>query len=295
MKTSPECLPCFLRQAKYASGLATNDPKLQMAILTAVRGYLAGLDLEESPPVNSIGLYQIISQLSGHPDPFATLKRQSNDLALRLRPQVEAIIRQGEDPLFLAILFAMAGNIIDYGSQQEFDLDQALREARNTNPIINDYQRLRHDLAQAQTVLCLADNCGELVFDGLLIDQLPPTITITLAVKGGPIINDATMIDALACGLDQKCQIIANGTTCPGTPLGRCGQEFEDLFKTADVVISKGQGNFETLSLVQRPIYHLLTVKCPVVGNHAAEVRGYPGQIPTGATLLMRLGAGEAG
>jgi len=289
MKTSPECLPCFLRQADYAGSLATSDPKLRAAILDQVKEYLEGLDMEKSPPQNAIGLYQIISRISGNPDPFAPLKRQSNDLALRLRPQVEALILQGGDPMFRAILFAIAGNIIDYGSQQDFDLDKALRQCLENHLVINDYEALCHDLRQARTVLYLADNCGEIVFDDMLIDQLPAIIT--MAVKGGPIINDAAMNDAMFCGLGQKYRIVTNGTTCPGTPLGQCGKEFEKLFAEADVVISKGQGNFETLSEVKRPIFHLLTVKCSVVANHAAEAKKYPGLIPSGAAILMRLGA----
>lgn len=289
MKTSPECLPCFLRQANYASAIATSDPALQAAILDQTKVYLAAIDLENSPPVNSIGLYQIISQISGNTDPFAALKRQSNDLALRLRSQIESVIHHADDPLFTAILFAIAGNIIDYGSQQDFDLDKTIDQCLTNTLVIDDYATLSQELAQARTILYLADNCGELVFDGLLIDQLSAAVTI--AVKGGPIINDATMNDATYCGLGERYRIISNGTTCPGTPLGKCHPEFEQLFAEADVVISKGQGNFETLSEVRRPIFHLLTIKCPVVADHAAEAKKYPGLIQTGAAILMRLGA----
>lgn len=288
MRTSPECLPCFLRQAKYAGDLATNDPKLQTAIQDQAKNYLSGLDMSTSPPVNAIGLYRMISRISDNPDPFARLKRQSNDAALRLRTQVNALIQRGDDPWFRAILFAIAGNIIDYGSQPDFDLDETMSRCLKNIPIINEYEALRHDLSQAQTVLYLADNCGEIVFDDLFIEQLPANTT--LAVKSGPIINDATADDTTYCGLGHNYRIISNGTSCPGTPIGRCAKEFEELFRTADVVISKGQGNFETLSEERRPIFHLLTVKCPVVAAHAADIKKYPGLIPTGAALLMRLG-----
>lgn len=288
MKTSAECIPCFLRQAKYAGQLATGDPHLQKAILNQVEDYLLNLDMGKSPPVNSIGLYNIISQVSGSADPFAKLKRQSNDLALALRPKIKWLIEQSKDPFFAAILFAIAGNIIDYGSQQDFDLDETLHQCLKNHPLINDYALLCHDLRHAKTVLYLADNCGEIVFDSLLIDQL--SAPVTMVVKSAPIINDATIDDAAYCGLAKTYSVIANGTSCPGTPLGFCDREFERLFTEADVVISKGQGNFETLSEAKRPIFHLLTVKCPVVGGHAAETKKYPGLIQTGAALLMRLG-----
>lgn len=287
MKTSPACLPCFRRQAQYALPLATSDPALHEIMGGQIEQLLTGLDMSEAPPVNSIGLYRIISQVSQNPDPFSALKQRSNDLALRLRPIVENLIHQGGDPLYRSLLFAIAGNIIDYGSQQDFDLDGALRQCLHNEPVINDYQALRRELAQARTILYLADNCGEIVFDGLVIDQLPAETT--LVVKDGPIINDATAAEAVYCGLGQKCRVISNGVVCPGTPLARCGQELQDLFEAADVVISKGQGNFETLSEVKRPVYHLLTIKCPVVASHAAEVTKSSGPIPVGAAVLMRL------
>jgi hypothetical protein len=251
---------------------------------------LATIDHASSPPVNSIGLYQLIARLSANQDPFAALKRQSNDLALLLLPQLQEVIRQGDDPLRRAILLAMAGNIIDYGSQQHFDLETTLANCLQQQPFIDDYALLRHDLGQAQTVLYLADNCGEIVFDGLVIDHLLPHNRVTLAVKDGPIINDATVDDARFCGLEQKCRVISNGAVCPGTPLGQCSPEFRELYAQADVVISKGQGNFETLSEEKRTVYHLLTVKCPVVADHAAEVGRRPGPIPVGSALLLRLG-----
>ena len=293
MQTHPQCLPCFHRQARYAANLATSDPTLQETILDQVAEFLSGLDLMESPPVNSMGLYGIVSRLAKNPDPFASLKRQSNDLGLSLRPQVEAMIHQGDDPLRRAILFAIAGNIIDYGSQQHFDLDATLRHCLQVMPVIDEYERLRRELNRAQTVLYLADNCGEIVFDGLLIDQLPGEVT--MAVKAGPIINDATVEDALACGLEQKCRVISNGTSCPGTPLKQCSEEFQELFEKADVVISKGQGNFETLSESRRPIFHLLTIKCPVVASHAAEVSGRSGPLPMGSAVVLRLGEQKEG
>ncbi|MBA3013746.1 MAG: DUF89 family protein [Proteobacteria bacterium] len=288
MKTNPACIPCFRRQALYAVQLATADSALQAEILAETETYLAELDMDKSPPVNSIGLYDIISSFSGNPDPFLFLKQQSNTLAMGLRPRVEELIRQGDDPLYRAILFAIAGNIIDYGSQQKFDFDSTLNQCLNNSPIINDYDTLIKDLVHARRILYLADNCGEIVFDGLLADQLPGVIT--MVVKSGPIINDATEVDTTECGINQRYRVITNGTTCPGTPLELCGKDLQALFTEADVVISKGQGNFETLSEEERPIYHLLTVKCPVVAEHIVEVSNRSDLIPTGAAVLLKLG-----
>ncbi len=289
MQTHPRCLPCFHRQAAHAAQLAQPDPTARAAILEQTARLLAGIDYTASPPANAVALYQLIARLSGTPDPFLDLKRQSNDLAINLLPRLAEIIGQAEDPLRQAILLAMAGNIIDYGAQQHFDLDATLANALAKEPLIDDYPLLQADLRRAKQILYLADNCGELVFDSLVIDQLP-SATVTMAVKEGPIINDATVEDARYCGLEQKCRVISNGTVCPGTPLGQCSPEFRELFAQADLVISKGQGNFETLSEERRPVYHLLTVKCPVVADHAAEVSRRPGPVAVGSALLLRLG-----
>lgn len=288
MKTKQACLPCFRRQAQYATQLATADKALQAKILQKTALVISGLDMDESPPVNAIGFYSTISQISKNPDPFFFLKQQSNALAMDLRPQVEELIRQGDDHLFRAILFALAGNIIDYGSQQNFDLDATLNNCLKNVPIINDYNELLNDLSCARKILYLTDNCGEIVFDGLLADYLPGTVI--MVVRDGPIINDATEADATWCGIDQRYRVITNGTLCPGTPYERCSQEFQTLFREADVVISKGQGNFETLSEEVRPVFHLLTVKCPVVADHIMALSNYPDLIPTGATVLLKLG-----
>ena len=290
MKTKPPCRACFARQARHAAQLATPDPGLRQELVRQADLLLAGLDPEASPPVNSIALYQLISRLSGHPDPFARLKRQGNDLARRIAPSVRAMIAASADPLAAALRFALAGNIIDYGAQQDFDLDAAVAGCLKRQPAIDHYPLLGQELARARQVLYLADNCGEIVFDGLLIEQLPAAIEVILAVKGGPIINDATRADAISCGLDRRCRVIDNGTQCPGTPLDRCPPEFVRLFYEAEVVISKGQGNFETLSEgAGRTVYHLLTVKCPVVGEHVREVSGQRGEIGLGATVILRL------
>lgn len=288
MKTRQACLPCFRRQVQYASQLATDNRGLAAEIIAQTETYLAGLNMEESPPVNAIGLYGAICRISKNPDPFFSLKQQSNTLAMELRPQVEALIRQGDDPLFRAILFAIAGNIIDYGSQQNFDLDATLDNCLKNKPVINDYDKLLDSLSHAESILYLADNCGEIVFDGLLADQLPGTVT--MVVKDGPIINDATETDAIWCGIDQRYRVITNGAICPGTPLKRCSKELQTRFWESDVVISKGQGNFETLSEEKRSVYHLLTVKCPVVADHIVEVSGHPDPIPIGAAVLLKLG-----
>lgn len=277
-------MPCFLRQTLYAARLSTSSIALQKEIMNSVSAILPELDFNISPPHNSIRVYSEIAALSGCTDPFAALKKVSNDFAMVLSTEARKTIGQAEDPLFSAIVFSIAGNIIDYGSQQHFDADKAVKECLSKKLTINDYALLKNDIEKAESILYLGDNAGEIVFDGLVIEQLDKKVVF--AVKEGPIINDALREDAIACGLDTKCSVISNGTQCPGTPLDDCSEEFLDYFNSADIIISKGQGNFETLSELNRPIYFLLTVKCPIVGNHITELSGK--EVKTGDMVLMK-------
>jgi damage-control phosphatase, subfamily I len=284
LRTALECLPCLLEQALFAARRATGCQNLQQRILAEAALRLSSLDLQASPPENSMGLYALISEITGLPDPFLGLKEESNRQALAMLPAQAARIQAASDPLFAAIRLAIAGNIIDYGAPHQLNPGEVIEGALSRPLAINDYQAFQHDLARAGNILYLADNCGELVFDRLLIEQLGRQVI--LAVRDEPIINDALPQDARECGLERFCRIITNGTACPGTPLPRCSPEFQAAFRQADLIISKGQGNFETLSTTPAPIYFLLTVKCRVVAAHLAELAGI--SVKIGEPVLLR-------
>lgn len=271
MRTTLDCLPCFLKQALYTARLCTADQQQQRLIINRIMALLDGLDIALTPPENSIAIYREIRALTGCADPFADLKQKSNNFALQVRPQVKKSIAAATDPLRAASLFAIAGNIIDYGAQHDFDINQTLEGCLQRQLHLDDYPLFRRDISQASNILYLGDNCGELVFDGLLMEVLQEMgISITLALKESPIIK----ADARDCGIERCSRVISNGTDCPGTPLALCSDEFRAAFARADLIISKGQGHFETLSETKAPIYFLLTVKCPVVGNHINELLG---------------------
>ncbi|MEN8135990.1 MAG: ARMT1-like domain-containing protein [Thermodesulfobacteriota bacterium] len=287
MRTSPACLPCFTKQATYTAGLATDSAELQNEIMARAARIISSFNLELSPPENAVYLYRMIAEQTGNPDIFAGLKDISNQTVLKMLPDLENKVRQAADPLRTAAILTLAGNIIDYGSHHDFDLHQAVNECLNKDLAIDDLDELRGDLHQAGKILYLGDNCGELVFDSLLIKQFNQEVT--LAVKEKPVINDALPADAEECGLGDLCRIISNGTDCPGTPLQSCNDEFKKIFSEADLIISKGQGNFETLSEISGPIYFFLMVKCEVVARHMAESANRPSDsIKTGELVLMK-------
>ena len=287
MDTSSECLQCFMRQAEYTAELATDSLSLRKEIIEEAAKLIPTFDPDLSPPENSVHLYRMISKKSRNKDIYANLKEQSNLLSLGSLPVLEEKIRYAKDPLDIAARLAIAGNIIDYGSHQNFNVDRAIDKSMSTSPAINDLEDLREDLQKSQHILYLADNCGELVFDRLLIELIDKPVTI--AVKENPLINDALISDAELCGLSLTSRIISNGTDCPGTPINACSKEFIKEFEAADLIISKGQGNFETLSGVDAPLYFLLMVKCPVVADHIEEITSHNKvSISTGATILMK-------
>lgn len=285
MKTGVDCLPCFLRQAARVAKISECPPPLRAKVVQAVAGHLATLDLEQSPPANAEGVYALIAALSGCHDPYQEIKQHSNRQALKAVSAVEAEHGHGPLPFSLALRLAIAGNAVDYGAFAEVEIARVQVQCR-TAPLAVDHsthleQRLSV-LKKDDLVLYLADNCGEIVYDRLLIAHLAARgLRICVAVKDGPIINDALLADALEAGLDRHARIISNGSCCPGTVLSRCSSEFRGLFEAAELVIAKGQGNFESLTECGREVFFLLLLKCPLAAAHMAELVGcLPSALP---------------
>lgn len=289
MQTTTDCLSCFKKQIIYTAKLAASSHKLQKEIISQTEALLPTLDMTLSPPENAVCIYNTIAQISGCLDPFKNLKTTSNELAKQLIPKVKEYIAASSDPILTAIKCAIAGNVIDYGAHHDFDAEKTITDCIDQDLAINGYNQFLEDISTAESILYLGDNCGELFFDRMLIELLEKDITF--AVKEKPIINDALTSDAIYCGLDQVCTILSNGTNCPGTPLTQCSKTFQETFKNTDLIISKGQGNFETLSEVDAPICFLLTVKCGVVARHISEMGGTgANEIKVGDMVFMKQG-----
>jgi uncharacterized protein with ATP-grasp and redox domains len=197
------------------------------------------------------------------------LKQKSTRTALRLSDSVERRIKDVSNPLEAAVRFAIAGNVMDYALASIWDekkiatcFDEALSKPINSTAV----RDLEESLNAATSILYIGDNAGETVFDGLLIQRLPAN-TVTYAVKGSPIINDATREDAEDAGIDSVAKIVDNGVDAPGTILELCSPEFRALFDVADVVVAKGQANLETLNRCHRDVFFLAQVKCSVIAR----------------------------
>lgn len=269
MRTGTDCLACFMQQALNVTKLCTEDPQLQRQLLVDVGAMLGTFPEDSTPPENAAHYYRLIAESTRVADPFAEIKKQSNDFALSLENKIRDIVEQAADPLLAALRFAIGANVLDNGAQKQLDIKATLAQCQQQQFAIDHYSWLRDKLATSRKVLLLADNCGEIVFDKLLVQQLLVMgLEVVVAVRGMPIINDATLEDAKYCGMDNLCRVVANGSDLPGTSLEQCTDEFRDLFAAADCILSKGMGNFECLSDINAPIVFLFTVKCSTVLHH---------------------------
>jgi uncharacterized protein with ATP-grasp and redox domains len=221
-------------------------------------------------------IHKIVRKMTRTHDPYSRIKAKSNEMAVALYPRVRKKLSKSGDRLLTAVELAIAGNVIDYGVKNSLNLDEELEKLlgdeqetiKKQTKAIFDYGKFERALHGARTILYLADNAGESLFDRVLIEEMnarSPDSDIVYAVKDKPVINDALVEDARRCGVDRAARVISSGSDAPGTILSICSKEFLKIFRKSDMVISKGQGNFETLSDAERQIFFLLMAKCPVI------------------------------
>jgi uncharacterized protein with ATP-grasp and redox domains len=291
MRTRLGCIPCLVRQGVSAVQLSTQDPAEQQRVLDEVLLRLQRLPLEHSPALLSQIVYTTVREMTGVADPFAQARRETNQRALALLPELRRRIAASPDPLHTAIKVALIGNVVDLGIGHAFDLERDLAQGLKTDLAVDDYPAFRAALKDCERLLYICDNSGEIAFDRLLIEDLRTRCEVTASVKSGPIINDATMEDAEEVGLTAVARVIGTGCDYTGINWERSSREFIETFRAADVVLAKGQGNFETLD--ETPchgtadgrdgpgeIFFLLKAKCTEV---AAELN-----VPQGAQIFLR-------
>ncbi|MDD4356602.1 MAG: ARMT1-like domain-containing protein [Smithellaceae bacterium] len=270
MKSSIDCIPCFVRQAADAVRMTVPADEDRMRLMRAVLEWMGDIDLDSSPPASVQMIHRRLRGLLPAGDPYREAKDRQNDLAARLIPSIRKRIAESFDSLTMAVRYAITGNILDLGAKNNLGIGDIYAELQSApiQPIFGDMAAFQKAVSKARQVLYLADNAGEIFFDRLLIEQLAG-VKVTLAVRGMPVINDATREDALAAGIDNIAEIIDNGSDAPGTILSDCNAEFRKHFDEADLIIAKGQGNFETLSDAPRDIFFLFRTKCPVISLHS--------------------------
>jgi len=283
MKATLDCLACILTQALRASRVATADPTIQRQVLDETAKKIPGLDMNKSPASISMVAYELTASLTGNEDPYRELKIEQNEQALRIEPELRRIVQESEDRLVTALHIAAVGNVIDLGVQHagEIDIHATLDQVLREGFAVDHTDAFRESLAHSKDLVFLLDNAGEIVFDKILIEELLQHTSVTAVVKAGPIINDALLADAQQVGLTKICEVIDNGGAFVGSPLDRIPSWFTERLEQADMIVGKGQGNYETVDAFPGDVFLILRAKCEVVARHMGLKYGQVGLIST--------------
>ena len=270
-----DCIPCLVRQMREATRLAGVAAVQQEWLLRRGLRLLVEGDWTLPPPCMAQQLQRLLREATGINDPYRRVKQELNDRALKAYPSLKQWVTESEDPFAAAVCLAVDGNLLDCGAMAEGELPDVERLLRSADPeaLREPILELRQACAAARHILYLADNAGEIVLDRLLLERLPAD-KVVLAVRGAPAINDATLADAEAAGLTSRFTVVDNGSDIPGTVLDDTSASFREHFDRADLVIAKGQGNYETLSDVDKNIFFLFRVKCPAVASRIGRAEG---------------------
>ncbi|MHC9540106.1 MAG: DUF89 domain-containing protein [Vulcanimicrobiota bacterium] len=271
MKSYIECYACFVRQSIEAGKLATDNETLQWEILKHVLEKTLTFSHEESPAAMGKEIHRLIRRISGNPDPYKTMKDDYNNKAKALTPWITSLIDRSENRLIAALKITATGNIIDFGpfglaqlSLTEF-IDRKLESDFKGNCSV-DY--FTESLNSAKSLLYVADNCGEIVFDSLFINHFLCDKKVYLSVRGGVVLNDITREYLEGIDLNENVTVIDSGDDAPGIILQSCSEEFRSVYNSVDMVLLKGQGNYEGIGKAARKnVFSILVAKCPVIAR----------------------------
>lgn len=272
MKISRECISCLARQAVEIAEEATSNVTMQEEIIKRSLKELGQMDFNETAPEIAFRMHQHAKNITGIDDPYMKLKEQYNEIAKEIYDRIieEKWLDKAEDPFDMACRLAIAGNIIDFsvGLKLEYsDIVKSVEDSVKQDIFGTGTGVLQEAVEKSKHIMYIGDNSGEIIFDKFLLGMLPVN-KVTYVVKGGPIVNDATMEDAISTGIVDLVKVIDNGHSAQGTILKDCSSTFKSEFSKADLIISKGQANFETLSGVKgKNIFYLLRAKCGSVAS----------------------------
>lgn len=284
MHIQHECIPCLASQIVRTVHLVTDDLALQDRMLKELLGILSDFESGKSAPEHTARMQKRLNELSGGIDPYKEAKKRLNLLARNLMPDLERQMTQSRDPLGFAVRCVVAANAMDLGLKNEVSPEEVTASMQRAihEPLHGDLEGFRSAVNRAKTILYLTDNTGEVVIDKLLLTQLEGK-DVTVVTRGGAILNDALLEDAHFAGLDKLFPVMDSGLAVPGTVLSQSSSTLQALWQKVDLIISKGQGNFETLGETPGPIWFLFQVKCPPVATLTGYALGSHLVVPTDA------------
>ena len=277
MKIGEDCIVCALNTyIRVADKFDLQGEKREQGMRDFL-GLLKDYDYNKTSPDLGRDLHNLIKRITGDSDPYRDEKSEHNSKLMDKYDSLLSRVRQAEDSFLMALRLSMVGNLIDLGVCDNIDVDYVVEMAEKSEFGVDDSKDLGDEIEKAGRILYLGDNAGEIVMDKLFIEVLGDLYKdkkIVFVVRSEPIINDATLEDVRYTGLDKLVRVIENGYDAPGTILEECSKEFLSEYERADVIISKGQGNYESLSERDENIFFLLTAKCDIVANSLNTKKG---------------------
>ena len=271
MHIDEACVSCIINQSVKVADAINADEKLRDTLVSTVEDLSKEFSFKDTPPEIASYVYEKMSLLADKSDLYDEVKELSTQKALSFVPLLTQKLKNSPDKLLTATKIAVAGNVIDLAAAVEFDLDEELAKVFYTDFAHDDLLKMRGELESAKTVLVIGDNVGEHIFDYMFVEtlqELYPSVAFSYMVRGNPIINDVTMKEAKEAGFHTLCNLIDSGVNTPGFTYARANEKSKKLFDSADLVISKGMGNYECMNESHRSnICFLLKVKCSVVAS----------------------------
>lgn len=262
-----DCLECLMGRHLTKFPEDTSEEK-RVEYMQKLFTLFANAPVTYSAPVLTREINMLQAEMFGTTNEYGEIKKHFNEIMMEYADMVKNNIAASDDPLKLACQYAMVGNYIDFGAMKNVDPDyltELLENAHETNVDEEEYKSMKKDFASAKRMALITDNCGEVVMDKILVEtinELYPGLDITVIVRGKEVLNDATMTDAEQIGLTDIVKVIGNGTEIAGTVFDEISEEALEVIDNADVILAKGQGNFETMRNCHRNVYYLFLCKC---------------------------------
>ena len=278
MNIDEACVGCIINQSVKVADAINASTSLKNELVTTVESMSKEFSFSDNPPEIAADVYEKMAQIANKHDLYDEVKELSTKKAISFIPFLKEKLLTSKDKLLTATKIAVAGNVIDLAAAVEFDLHEELEKIFDTNFAYNDFDKFQEKLLTSKNVLVIGDNVGEHIFDHLFIQtlkELHPEISYSYMVRGNPIINDVTIKEAKEAKFDELCNLVDSGVNTPGFAYSRANEYSKELFDSADLVISKGMGNYECLSESHRnEICFLLKVKCSVVASSIGKEIG---------------------
>lgn len=279
MNIKNQCIPCMTKSLVKLAEKVTDQSNVQQDIIEFGLKQISNNPYEYTGPYITAKIYEYAKLASGNSDPYDEEKKVYNQIAedLIIKLGLNKEIKNSKDPLETAVRLSIAGNIIDFSVG--YDVDQAgvqtsIEHSLKADLFGMDMEAFKEEIEKAEKIMVISDNAGEIVFDKLLVNELPRE-KVVYVVKQGSIVNDAIMKDAIETGMTELVSVIDNGTAIQGTLYSECSDTFRKAFYESDLIISKGQANFETLEVIEdKSIYYLLRAKCQIIADQAGCEKG---------------------